>query len=138
MDFDKNGANQNRDEAIDRVDAVADQAWKDAALQVIYETCVRNAFFFADDLWASFIAKWGDFATQGTHELRAMGPVMRRAVGAKWCECTGQYRRVSRNHRHLRPVWKSLIYGTDAALNKTAAPANPGCSPAARVEEPCT
>jgi len=100
-----------RDEAIERVDQNANSDWKAAALKAIQQVCMERREFCIDDVWDTFRSIEGVFAEQGTCDLRAMGPVMRRAMNAGYCEQTDKYQfsRRANCHRHLRPIWRSNL-----------------------------
>jgi len=90
-----------RDEAMRRVDAAADPAWKERCWAAIRELCERGEAFTADDIWIEV----GE--TPG--EPRALGPLMRRAVDQGMVVRAGE-RQSKLAHRHARPlaVWRPL------------------------------
>jgi hypothetical protein len=102
------------DEAIERVDQHADPDWKEAALAAVRSVAERAAEFTADDVWEELVTNWPDAQT---HDPRALGPVIRRAVKAGWIEHTGEFRRSKRPESHGCPksVYRSLVYGEDEA-----------------------
>lgn len=67
-------------------------------------------YFYSDDVWLKFEEMYGDYATKGTRDIRALWSLMRRAMKQGWCEFSGEYERVQWAHHHYRPIWRSLIY----------------------------
>lgn len=103
LSFDK--ALQSRDEGMDRVDANADSEWKDVALVTVYACASIHRTFTADDVWL-----WIPEHVY-THEPRALGPVMVRAVKEGWIRASDSFQPSKRESRHACPlrVWVSLI-----------------------------
>lgn len=108
--FDAHAARQARDEAVARVDAHAEDAWKLAALDAIYFIARRYDEFTTDAVW------WllAQAEVQAPHEERAMGAVVQSAQRQGWIQ------RTERTHKSVRPechtrdlrVWRSLIRQT--------------------------
>lgn len=94
-----------QDEALKRVEAHADTAWKRAATRAVYLCAKQHPYFTTDDVWDLI----PDNVT--THEPRALGAVMRKAVGAGWIRAADKApiksKRVSR-HAGPMSVWESL------------------------------
>lgn len=97
-------AQQARDEAIARVDAHADSAWRQRALQVVEYLAATRGTFTTDDVWEQ-LAVHGE----ATHEPRALGAIMRTAARQGICAPTPTYRTSSRAACHARPVrvWRA-------------------------------
>tara|TARA_Y100000310_G_C20404223_1_gene678854 strand:- start:170 stop:493 length:324 start_codon:yes stop_codon:yes gene_type:complete len=94
-----------RDQALGIVDANADAEWKEAALNTVYEVAAIKRRFTADDVWEQIPAHFY------THEPRALGPVMMRAMRNGWIVATDTYVRCQRVSRHTAPirVWESRL-----------------------------
>ena len=105
FNFDAARSGQARDEAMVRVERNAHEEWKDAALEAVYQAALVNKKFIVDEVWRYMPSD------VSTHELRAMGAVMQKAVKAGWITGTGEYRSSAKvtTHKGLRHVWKSLI-----------------------------
>lgn len=101
----------NLDAALERVEAHADAEWKQAALEAVRLCARQMPEFTTDQIW-----KVLDRTDYGTHEPRAMGAIMRQAVGLGWVKPTNQYRTSDRPECHKRPVkvWDSMLW-KDAA-----------------------
>lgn len=93
-------------DALDRVEAHADDAWKDAANQALW-TVVRDGGlgyeFTSDDVHAVL-----DGLDVTTHEPRALGAIIRKAATAGWIVNTGRVDKTKRAVAHKRPatVWR--------------------------------
>ena len=103
-------------QALDLVESGASEDWQEDALKCVKLVCTRQRTFVADDVWQLMNRLYPETTTR---DLRAMGPIMLRAVRLGWCERTnemrrseGEYRPGNRGtcHAHLRPVWRSKIY----------------------------
>ena len=95
------------DDLLESVYRNADERWKDAAGAAVTSLAKDRQEFTADDVWELI-----DGTDVGTHENRAMGPVMRAASKAMIIQRTDRTiktRRPSRNKGDVR-VWRSLIY----------------------------
>ena len=105
FNFDPVRSAQARDEALVRVDRNAHEEWKDAALEAVYQAARVNRKFIVDEVWRYMPS------SVNTHDLRAMGPVMRRAIKAGWISSTDEYINSSRvtAHKNPRRIWQSLI-----------------------------
>lgn len=97
-------ARNERDVAIERVDAAADEQWREDALAAVWRTACMRDEFISDDVWAVGIL-------ERTREDRALGPVMRRAARMGWCVKTDRVRPSVRSHLSGKPVWRSLLRG---------------------------
>jgi len=96
-----------RDEGMGLVDAHADSEWRHVALGMVYECAAVNRTFTADDVW-ELIPEY-----VYTHEPRALGPIMVRAVKEGWIRASGNFQPSKRESRHACPVrvWVSKIHG---------------------------
>ena len=96
-----------RDEAIQRVDEHANDAWKARAFDAIARVARRRSTLTTDDVWAAMDGP------AGTHEPRAMGPMMLSAARAGLIEATESYVKSARVTCHARPlrVWSSKFGG---------------------------
>lgn len=94
-----------RDKALGIVDANANAEWKEAALNAVYEVAAIKRRFTADDVWTQIPVFYH------THEPRALGPVMMRAMRNEWIAPTDSYIRCQRASRHTAPirVWESRL-----------------------------
>ena len=105
LGFDIDSATRAKQEAITRADDSAHKEWRDAALEAVFLTAFDHSHFIVDEVWP--------YIGQGyeTHELRAMGAVMRKAVKIGWIEPTENFILSSRvtSHRNPRRVWKSRV-----------------------------
>jgi|GEM_PF-1681974 len=93
----------NTDAAIARVDAAANQAWKEACLEAIKEACRRYELFTTED-----VADILDESDTLTHEPRAMGAMIRKAQAAGYCIPTSEFvpsHRTSSN-AYTKRVWQ--------------------------------
>jgi hypothetical protein len=98
------------DTALAVVDEGADEKWKKAADYAVMQLALRKPEVTADDVWDVL-----DGLNVGTHENRAMGPVMRRAAKDGIIERTDRTvktRRPTRNNGDVR-VWQSRIFWED-------------------------
>jgi len=105
FDFSPRRAGQARDEAMARAEASAHDEWKSAALEAVYQAASHNSRFIVDEVWSYMPG------STTTHELRAMGPVMRRAARAGWICATQEYVNSARVTAHGNPrrIWQSLL-----------------------------
>lgn len=101
-------ARKGRDQALEEVERNAQEEWKDLALQAIYRTALTCEEFHVDDVWVV-----GDLPR--TREDRALGPQMLKAARLGWCVKTDRVRPSVRSHLSGKPVWRSLIYKSEAA-----------------------
>jgi len=105
FNFDPVRSAQARDEAMVRVERNAHEEWKDVALEAVYQAALVNGKFIVDEVWRYMPPD------VSTHELRAMGAVMKKAAKAGWIIGTGEYEPSAKvsTHKGLRHVWRSLI-----------------------------
>lgn len=125
---------QNRDETIratrdgmKRAEKHANPLWKAAAMRCIHQKAKEKKFFTTDDVHLLL-----DKEEAKTHNLSALGPMMKNAQKEGWIEKVervggGGKVRSKRvvSHGVYRPVWRSLIYEN----------AEPEGSAAVRIEQ---
>lgn len=94
------------DMAIKQVEKNASVEWLRVALLCVIDVARVMPTFTTDDVWERV-----GLLGVTTHEPRAMGSVMRRAVKDGVCVATPSYERSSRVECHARPVrvWRSLL-----------------------------
>lgn len=102
--FDAAAADTARDQALARVEANADQDWKDRARAVIQELARTRVYFTTDDVWQELAKQDVE-----THEPRAIGALMRQAAADHLIAPTNRYEPSARPACHGRPVrvWRS-------------------------------
>ena len=105
FNFDSVRSTEARNDGMGRVEDNAPQLWKDVALDAVYQAARANRRFIVDAVWRYMP---NDIHT---HDLRAMGPVMRRAIKAGWIAPTTDYINSNRvtAHKNPRRIWQSLI-----------------------------
>jgi|SRR6478609_8521520 len=101
--------------AIAAADAGANPVWKEAALEIIKEIATRRKYLDTDEVFHELAKRKID-----THERRAMGPVMNKAVANKWivlrdcafCGTTKVIKQSIRDESHGKDtaIYKSLLY----------------------------
>lgn len=94
-------------DAIDTVDAHADEEWKGVALACVRTCATQLPEFSADEVWLALEA----FPDLGTHEPAALGPVFLKAAKNGWISNSGRRRKrsiFSQRHRELT-LWTSHI-----------------------------
>jgi hypothetical protein len=96
-------------EGIGRAIGAADEEWKAAAIQAVYDVCWNMKVFNADDVFAIL-----DAAAVSTHENRAFGAIMRHAQREGWCRKVTVMPEFTKSRRpllHRTPLqnWESLI-----------------------------
>ncbi len=100
-------AEKARAQALEQVEANADDAWKRAAMSAVYDAARAKVELTTDDVLEILRTQ-----PVATHEGRALGPVMLRAAQQGWIENTGRVKKslaVSR-HRAPKTIWASRIY----------------------------
>jgi hypothetical protein len=109
--FDATIARALRDEGIWAADHHAVPQWKDAALLALKRCAEQNDRFIVDRVWR-YLPSGFD-----THELRAMGAVMRAGVKRGWIQRTPDFIASARttSHKNPRRVWRSCIWQRSAA-----------------------
>lgn len=101
-------ARAQRDEGIERVERRAPASWLDYAFEFVTAYLVEHETLFVDDLWTAGLAE--------PPSMRALGPIMQRAARDGLMVKTGQWRPSVRSNLSEKPVWRSLIFGSRAAL----------------------
>lgn len=101
--------------AIAAADAGADPVWKEAALEIVKDIAQRRKYLDTDEIFHELAKRGID-----THERRAMGPVMVKAVANKWielqtcihCGTTKVIKQSVREESHGKDtaVYKSLLF----------------------------
>ena len=106
--FNSNLAMKAKESAIVRVDKTANRCWVDAAVTCVGALARLYPRFTTDSVWEML-----ESCGERTHEPRAMGAVMKKAVKAGVVEPTGEYRPSDRVACHGRPVavWHSKMFG---------------------------
>jgi len=101
---------EGRDAAMRQAEEHAQEVWRDAAMDAIWETAKIYHRFIVDQVWTFMPDR------VQTHEKRAMGPMMVKAVKEGWIAQTDEYRLSERvaSHRNPRRVWQSLIHSEGA------------------------
>jgi len=96
-------AEDERNEAMRRVERNTDPAWAETALGAVRETARTRVELTTDDVWARLYYP---------RERRALGPVMAKAVRQGWIRSTGEVRKSIRPETHANPkaVYESLIF----------------------------
>lgn len=104
---------QLNEEALARVEANADESWKQTASLVVYLVARQNEYLTSDDVWHGL-----EGATVSTHEPRAMGAILKRAAKDGIIAATDDWRVSSRPECHGRPVrvWRSLTLDISSGL----------------------
>lgn len=103
-----------RDEAVARVDANADERWKEYAARFIRHYARTHETFTASDVYMAMMVH--------PREPRAMGPAMTRASNAGEIEMTNEFRTSSNPSSHAgnARVWRSLIFNGQGDINGQA------------------
>lgn len=96
-----------RDEGIKRGKAHANREFLDRAFEVVEALSFEKGKFTTDDVWERL-------TDVSTHDNRAMGSVMRRAVGARLITPSEEYRKSVRPASHRRPL--QVWYGVGALM----------------------
>lgn len=95
------------DEAVDRGYEHAHELWKEYAIDCVEQVCLSKEEFTMDEV-RDLVRN----CPHKTHDLRAMGGIIKKAQKMKWCESTGEIRHSKNVIAHGTPihVWKSLIF----------------------------
>ena len=101
-------AQVERERALVQVDQNAAPDWKTVALAAVKHVAQTRREFTTDDVLAILQSQ-----PVATHEMRALGPVMRRAADAGYIAATDRFITSASVSRHRAPkrVWSSQIYG---------------------------
>lgn len=101
------------EDGIQRADEHANDEWKEAAMDAVRRAAMHNPEITTDEVW-SVLGK----DTELTHNLSAMGPVMRRAAKEGIIEgtdsfrasrCTGSQGGRGTAGKPIR-LWRSLVF----------------------------
>jgi len=98
--------------AMDQVEANANQGWIDFMVDLVWDVARERRQFTSDDVYDLYYAVPEELRP-GTHEHRAMGPVMNIAAKEGLCKKANLPALPSRRrslHASPRTVWDSLIY----------------------------
>ena len=95
-----------RDSAMAQVEDRAGEEWNEAALRAVRRTAEQMYELIVDDVWERMPT-----SVAPTHDLRAMGPVMIRALNAGWIAKTETYRHSKKltSHGVPRRLWRSRL-----------------------------
>ena len=100
-------------EAIERVEANANRDWKDEAMEAIEWCAKQYPEFTASHVWFRLDAMRAESLIEiTTHEPRAMGAMMLKALKERIVARTGRFEPSGRRTNHNRPmaIWASRIY----------------------------
>ena len=89
-------AKAERDAALDQVEDNADARWKLEAERIVIELARTGRHFTSDDVMDALAR-----LDVTTHEPRALGPVMLKAVRQEWIHKTGY---TASRRRHASPI----------------------------------
>lgn len=106
MELNLPAAQAARDAAINAVEVGANETFKQAAYEALCNTALTKPVFLVDDVWMAM----GLDAPQ-THEKRAMGAVILRAVREGVIRKTGQMRPSAQPQCHANPrtEWTAAV-----------------------------
>ena len=93
-------ARQETEEAMRRADEHANQRWSDECAHVIWRLAKSGDPFTTDEVM-TIMAE----SQYKTHEPRALGPVVNRALRKKVIKPTGDYVKSTRRHSSPIPVY---------------------------------
>ncbi len=98
--LDPPAADEAKEDAIAQADANADDEWRETAAHVVAVLAAAGEPFTADDVLVMLDELWPDVQT---HNLAALGPVIRNAARHGLIVKTGALRptRIARRHRDL-------------------------------------
>lgn len=85
--------------------AVADNSpigWQESALTFVESYLREHRELFVDDLWSAGLSE--------PRDMRAVGPLLRKAARAGLMRRTDRSRPSVRSHLAHKPIWESLIY----------------------------
>lgn len=86
-------------QAVEQVEVNAEAVWREVAYSTVLELARKRGMFTTDDVWTQL-----NSTIFRTHEPRAMGPVMLRAVREGEIFATGIYHKSARTACHRRPI----------------------------------
>ncbi len=91
-------------EAMERAEKHANQEWMDHAARVIWDYAVTGEPFTTDEVMTKM-----EKSPYTTHEPRALGPVINRALRKKVIKHTGDYAKSTRRHSSPIPVYVGVV-----------------------------
>lgn len=97
-------AERQRDEAVARAEANANERWWMAAREEVILAAIQLPEFTTDTVWIGLNSRG-----VSTHEPRALGSVMKAMAKAGIIEPTGRWEKSRRPEAHARPVmvWRA-------------------------------
>jgi hypothetical protein len=104
--FDVEEAHRQRDEAMERIEEHASDEWKSMVMDGLLALARSMEEFTSDDLLVHLGDPAGD-----VHDMRALGPMFRRANSYGWISATKRFVPCKRPSRHGAPirVWESVL-----------------------------
>lgn len=119
--LDSQSANANRDNALQQVEANANQEWTELVLQIIKLLANEKDEFTSDDVWQ----KLSDYPNITTHQPSAMGAMFRTALRLQFIASTDKFVSSQRPVSHSRPirVWESKLKEKNGMANPTTSEA---------------
>jgi hypothetical protein len=96
------GAQVQRDLALEAAKDHSPIGWADIAYAFLEDFLREHTTMHVDQLWAAGMPE--------PREMRALGPLFRRATQAGIMRRSGQTLPSVRSHLSHKPVWESLIY----------------------------
>jgi hypothetical protein len=109
--FDLNASLQAKREAMDRVEANANEEWKRVMYELGVEVAKRMPLLITDDIYILYHTSW---QTAKTHEERAMGPIMQRLAKNGIIRKSKIFlpipSRRPRLHGVPKQIWESLVF----------------------------
>jgi hypothetical protein len=99
----KSKAEEGADQGIAMAERGMDEQWGLLCLVSIRNVAEEMGLFTVDDVWERFVRDHGSFATNGTRDKRAIGPMLRHAAKVGWLE-RGEPVRSIRSDNHGKYV----------------------------------
>lgn len=98
---------QAKERAIAAAEAHANEQWRETAFVCVWRVARGRRFLTTDHVWLELIEQ-----PVATHEPRAIGAIMQRAMREGMVKPTFSYWPSKRARCHGRPVrvWESLVY----------------------------
>lgn len=112
--FDPQAASELTEAAIERADQAANPNWKSAFMRTLIDVAVSETEFTTDAVWRRL---QNDPHVPKTHERRAAGALVKRAVRANVISYSAATKPSERSHCHgsILRVYESKIHGKDPA-----------------------
>lgn len=101
-------ARRAREHGMKRVSKNADPVWNAEAEQLLDGYLRTHAEFFVDDFWS-------ETGLREPREARALGPIVQQASRRGQIVKTGRSKPSVRSNMSDKPIWRSMIYRSDAA-----------------------